>query len=122
MIKSHPFVHTSVTFLTPEEGGRQLRVSDSPLYRPRLVIGDTQQRAALVDERGHDTEIHLDVRFTGNGSTLMPGVAHPVRLELIGADESDYSRLVLGSDFTIREGVHIVGYGTVVATPPSPSH
>ncbi len=113
-MKPFPVIRASVTFLTPEEGGRSQSAYDSPLYRPHLVVGDPTQRAALTDDTGSATEKYLAVRFTGDGTELPAGEPQEVTLELVRSQEVDYSDLSPGSTFTIREGGRVVGFGHVL--------
>jgi len=98
--KELPTILARVAFLTPREGGRSFDVRDAPEYRPYLVVGSTED--------------YLAVRFAGDGRTLPAGRDHDVRMTLVYFDETDYSRLVPGATFTIREGPRVVGSGTVL--------
>ncbi|MCA9077539.1 MAG: hypothetical protein KDA93_21115 [Planctomycetaceae bacterium] len=111
---SVPEIDARVTFLSHAEGGRRTCAFDSPDYRPHLVVGDPQQREALLDESGSLLEAYLGVQFLGNGNGLTPGVSHVVTLGLMYYLNVDYSGLSSGTTFTIREGGHIVGYGRVL--------
>lgn len=102
----------SVTFLPPEAGGRARSPHDSPLYRPHLVVRDSDERATA--EAGRATENYLGVRFTGDGRQLSAGVAHTVTLDLPYYARVDYSDLRSGATFVIREGGKTVGFGRVL--------
>ena len=104
-----PLISVIVTFLKPEDGGRQLPVIDSRQYMPHLVVGDAGQRAESEED-------YLGVRFTGDGRQLPAGHEHQLVLELMYPGV-DYSRLVKGARFTIREGSKIVGFGRVMDPP-----
>ena len=111
-----PEVVARVTFLAPDEGGRPVPAHDSPLYRPHIVIGDPGQREALYVQ-GHGrlgAETYLGVCFTGDGRLLAVGVPAVVRLRLMYFPKVDYSTVVPGATFTIREGGRVVGYGDIV--------
>jgi len=118
-MKSIPVVKALVTFLTPQEGGRTGDTFDSDQYRPHLVVGDPDQRAVSTDDAGTSTEDYLGVQFTGPGSKLVPGESSSVTLGLVYHPRVDYSALVPGATFTIREGGTVVGYGRVVEELPN---
>lgn len=113
-----PTISALVTFLTPQQGGRSQNAYDSPRYRPHIVIGDPNQRVALVDGAGVSTENYLGVQFTGDDRELPAGSAHQVTLSLIYFPEVDYSAAISGATFTIREGGTVVGFGRVVQGLP----
>ena len=109
-----PSISAVVTFLLPEEGGRPTPVRDAWGYRPHLVVGDPSQRKAIVTAGRECTESYLGVGFDGNGALLVAGQPHTVTLSLIYFPDVDYSALVAGATFTIREGGFVVGFGHVV--------
>ena len=109
-----PVIDAEVTFIPASEGGRSCSALDSPLYRPHLVVGDPRCRTARVDHSGCSTEAYLGVQFTGNGSEMRVGFEHKVRLRLVYHPRVDYSALVSGCKFTIREGCRVVGSGRVL--------
>jgi hypothetical protein len=114
-----PEVVARVTFLAPEDGGRRHPAIDGPVYRPHIVIGDPGQRQVPY-EQGHvelSAGTYLGVAFTGDGRQLAIGVLEVVRLRLLYFPEVDYSTVVAGASFTIREGVSVVGYGYIVDRP-----
>ena len=106
----------SVTFLSPSAGGRSRPALNSPLYRPHVVVGNPNQRKALLGPNGDATESYLGIQFTGNGAELTFGVAHEVTLVLTFAPDVDYSQFAQRATFTIREGAHIVGFGHVLGS------
>jgi len=111
-----PTIRVSLTFLTAEEGGRTTSTADSPLYRPHLVVGDPHQRVPLHDDQGMCSENYLGVQFMGSGRELLLGVAYEVQLRLVFHPSLDYSQLVVGSTFTVREAGRVVGSGVVLST------
>lgn len=114
-----PSISASITFLTPQEGGRSQNAYDSSHYRPHIVIGDPNQRVAVVDGTGVATEKYLGVQFTGDNRVLPAGSDHQVTLRLIYFPEVDYSAVISGATFTIREGGAIVGFGRVIRGLPN---
>ena len=114
-----PTISASVTFLSPQQGGRSQNAYDSPLYRPHIVIGDPNQRVARVDDAGVSAEEYLGVQFTGDDRMLPAGVEHQVTLALVYFPDVDYSAIISGATFTIREGARVVGFGRVVRGLPN---
>jgi len=102
----------SVTFLEPDAGGRLRPPVDSPSYRPHLVLQDGAS-AGPSGSGQTASEAYLGVAFSGSGKLLAPGAVHEVVLQLLYPGV-DYSGLVSGSHFTIREGPHTVGHGRVI--------
>jgi hypothetical protein len=114
-----PTIVAIVNFLLPEQGGRQTPVYDAPGYRPHLVVGETNQRIAVVTGDREWTESFLGVQFTGNGTLLAAGEPHTVQLALPYFPGVDYSGLLAGVTFTIREGPFVVGFGHIVEGLPN---
>ena len=114
-----PTVLAVVNFLLPGEGGRSTPVCDAPEYRPHLVVGDPSQRTAVVTANRELTESHLGVRFTGSSRMLAAGEPHTVILERPYFPGVDYSALVAGAMFTIREGPNVIGFGHIVQGLPN---
>ena len=109
-----PLVIATVTLLPEFQGIRRI---GGRQYRPHIVIGPTSQRQALVDAGNVLTEQYLGVCFWSGPEELHPGVPAEVSLALMyfdGAAEQ-YSSVVPGATFTVREGPHIIGYGHVQA-------
>ena len=71
-------------------------------YRPHLVLDDDVNRD------------YLGVQFVACADTVDFGVALQLSVQLL-YDGVDYSGLVPGSAFTIREGARTVGTGHVVS-------
>jgi hypothetical protein len=111
-----PLIRASVTFLPAGSGGRSSPPCAGPSYRPHLVVGDPPARVAGVAADGRTlTESYLGVRLCGDDKDHLPlGLVHAIGLELIYAPDVDYSALVPGVTFTIREGHVVVGYGHVL--------
>jgi len=109
-----PRIRASVTFLTPERGGRSRPVLDGPLYRPHFVVREAGADGPDVSPSEKADNKYLGVQFTGDGRALQPGLEHHVQVDLIYAPEVDYSALRPGVTFTIREGGSVVGFGRVL--------
>jgi hypothetical protein len=109
-------IAAEITFLTPEEGGRKWWPLDlsSARYRPHLVVGDSNQRHAVIRDGNVIDEEYLGVQFKPTDSCFKPGVAQVVILQLLYHPQVTYERLVSGATFTIREGAQVVGFGRVL--------
>ena len=113
-----PRIKAQITFLPASEGGR----SDPPTdfsggqYRPHLVIGDPNQRKALF-VNSVAQEKYLGVAFVGGSGSAFAGHPFIAELALLYWPNVSYDSLVSGATFTIREGPHIVGFGTVRTAP-----
>lgn len=101
-----------VTFLQRAHGGRAHPASDSPQYRPHLVVEGTRLDRARVDGQPSDEEHYIGVQFTGDGEPLTQGVEHVVELTL--PYDVDSTALTPGATFTLREGPTVVGHGRVL--------
>jgi hypothetical protein len=112
-----PLVECSVTFLTPDQGGRDIAFPPGGLsgnqYRPHIVIGDPNLRRAIIDERGFATEEYVGVAF--NDGPPHPVLGKPMRgvLTLMYFPHPMYDKLTAGATFTVREGSKIVGHGEI---------
>jgi len=112
-----PLVECSVTFLTPDEGGRRApfpwgALSDNQ-YRPHLVVGGPDQRHAIVDDRGWSAEEYVGVAFSDGPTKPELGKEMRVVVTLMYFPHQMYNRLTPGVTFTVREGPAIVAYGEV---------
>jgi hypothetical protein len=106
-----PFVRASVT-LVPEldHGGWPNR----PRYMPHIVIGDPSQGVARVVDGNVGMEHYLGVWFIKAPDELTPGKNAEVTLCLMYWPEEPYEEVVPGATFTVREGLHVVGFGRVL--------
>jgi len=112
-----PTIECLVSFLPESEGGRRYAFPDgwlsSSRYRPHLVVGDPQQRTAIVDDNNVGQEEYLGVAFLKGPEVIEFGTLLLVQLVLLYHPYAGYARLVKSATFTIREDRHVVGYGTV---------
>lgn len=96
----------SVTFLSVSKGGRKNLPEDllsGGAYRPHFVIDcDNQNREEYlgIAFQSQESGLIADKKIEALVSTLYPNV--------------DYSGLISGTSFTIREGNAIVGNGIVI--------
>jgi hypothetical protein len=111
---NQPRIKAEITFLPASEGGRSappINLSDGK-YRPHVVVGDPNQRKALRDNNVAQ-ETYLGMTFVGGPSNVVAGQSFLAELALTYWPNISYDSLVAGATFTIREGPHIVGYGSV---------
>jgi hypothetical protein len=112
-----PLVECSVTFLTPEDGGRAVPWGPGALsgnrYRPHIVIGDPNQRQAILDERGRSAEESVGVAFHDGPALPEPGKEMKVVLTLMYFPHPMYDKLIRGATFTLREGSKVVAHGEI---------
>ena len=112
-----PLMECAVTFLHTEEGGRRTRFPADALsggtYRPHLVIGDPGQRTAIVVGNQGIEEL-IGVAFHRGPSVVEPGVEAHFVLSLMFHPHQVYEQLQPGVTFTVREGSHVVGFGSVI--------
>lgn len=112
-----PVVTVDATFLAHEDGGRKTLPSFSrePWYRPHIVIQDPNARSPKVDENGMSAEDYLGVQFIDSPEKPEFDRSDRYTLRLMYHPSVDYSAVVDGANFTVREGGRIVGCGTVIA-------
>jgi hypothetical protein len=112
-----PRIHCSITFLPTSEGGRSKPFPAGALsgdtYRPHLVVGDIRQREAVIVD-GQGDEEYIGVAFCAGPLDVPFGTEIRAALTLIYSPHPMYDGLKPGTTFTVREGSHIVGYGTVL--------
>jgi len=108
-------VEADLTFRLPSEGGRAIPpgVLVGLQYCLHIVIGDPNQRAAIVGEGRVLTERYLGVGFT-SGPRLVPnGVQIQVQMMLAFWPHPVYDTVQPGATFTLRERDRIVGHGRI---------
>src|SRR4051812_12549406 len=104
-----------VKFFSAANGGREQlpqNLLSSRSYRPHFVIGDPNQKCALVDDKNQSIEFYIGVAFVSQEELLT------AEKEIIALVETmysgvNYAPLKKGATFTIREGGSIVGNGEV---------
>jgi hypothetical protein len=105
-----------VKFFSEECGGRQQLPEDLlsiGTYRPHFVVGDPEQKPVIVDKHNKSQECYLGIAFTSQEGALKAENEIEALVITVYPDV-DYSELVSGSTFTIREGQKIVGNGKVI--------
>ena len=111
-----PHVQLEITFLSTAEGGRDTappQVGRAPgKYRPHIVIGDPNQRKAIIV--GNEIrETYLGVIFVSGPDEVRVGEPIEAEAELMYYPQPEHAAVVPGATFTIREGARIVGNGRV---------
>ena len=117
-IMKQPRITAQITFLPASEGGRETLPTDfsGGQYRPHVVVGDLNQRKALLVNNVAQ-EHYLGVAFVGAPSVVIAGEPFVADLALMYWPNVSYDSLVPGVTFTVREGPHIIGFGTVETAP-----
>ncbi len=121
-----PEIDIEIIFRSPEEGGRYSIdvLHTSGYYRPHLVVGDPSQRHAtytyglrqITNTYGKiGNEKYLGVQFIPSAVPFRFGEPRRITVQLI-YEVVDYSELIPGAKFTVREGASIVAHGAVL--PP----
>lgn len=110
---NQPRITARITFLAKSDGGRDVPPANvsSGQYRPHLVVNPNQLRGVTMD--GVDGETYLGVTFARGPLEIIPGEPFIVELILMYWPNVKYDALIPGATFTIREGPHTVGYGSV---------
>ncbi len=111
---NQPRIKAKLTFLSESDGGRNAppaNLSDGE-YRPHLVVSDPNQlRAVVLDNLVRET--YLGITFVGVPKEIIAGEPFLAELVLMYWPNIKYEALIPGATFTIREGPHVVGYGSV---------
>jgi hypothetical protein len=112
-----PRIECDVTFLSASEGGRSSPLPPGALsgdtYRPHLVIGNPNQRHAIVENGNRLVEEYIGVAFHDGPAVPAVGTAMVVALTLMYFPHPKYEQLQPGVAFTVREGSRIVAFGIV---------
>jgi hypothetical protein len=112
-----PLVECSITFLTSDEGGRAApfppEALSGDLYRPHIVVGPSDRRIALVNDRGWSTEDYIGIAFHDGPPAPQLGTEMKAVLSLMYFPHEMYDKLTPGVSFTVREGAKVVGHGKV---------
>ena len=107
-------VEIEVTFIPSSEGGRAIwpAMFTGGGYRPHLVLGDPNQRQAIM-EGNYILETYLAIAFWQGPDRVEEGVPFICDVVLMGYHHPCYDGVRPGATFTVREGAKIVGYGVV---------
>jgi hypothetical protein len=84
-------------------------------YRPHIVIGDPARREAKLKPDGRTIdEDYLGIAFSAGPDVVAIGDEVLAEAALVYWPDVDYSKVVPGSTFTVREGPSVVGHGRVI--------
>lgn len=110
-----PRIECSITFLSPEEGGRHILPQSltGNLYRPHLVVRDPSQKAVKAKRWNKTTEEYIGVAFLEGPAAPEANKEIVVVLSLTYFPNPIYGKLRTGTAFTLREGANVVANGTV---------
>jgi hypothetical protein len=117
-----PLVEAEVTFIPESKGGRHTPPSlvfAGGSYRPHIVVGDpNQRRAVLVGNEIQET--YLGILFESGPTSVEFDVSIFAKFYLLYYPQVAYEAVIPGATFTIREGAKIVGFGRVIklSVPP----
>ena len=125
-------IECEVTFLAETENGPLFwpKTLNGNTYRPHLVVGDPNQRKAIITARTVEVDRvdglkewvtynnWIDEEYLGVSFDLGPnnpelGKPLLVTLSLMYWPTLQYENLKAGVSFTVREGATIVGFGKV---------
>lgn len=116
MKSTFPVVRARVTLLSEMKAPK---FCASGTYRPHLVLGPTEQRAAIMDAQTL-VEDYIGVALVGGPEKIYPGETAEVELALVYYPNLTYAGVQAGATFTVREGPVIVGFGTVLTDAEYP--
>ena len=105
-MKTVPEIETEIILFSPESGGRK-SISQLKGFMPHLVIGSSHLKAKDED--------YLGVVVIQPSSMINYSTPTRVRFGLMYYPKVDYSKLVVGVEFTIREGSSVIGSGKVLS-------
>jgi hypothetical protein len=128
-------VECEVTFLSKSEEGWGKTVKpilNGNWYRPLLVIGDPNQRKAILTTRTYEVENpdgskrrgtsdrwlaeeYASVSFDTGPNDFEFDVPIRVKLSLMPWPGPQYEKVQPGKTFTVREGPTVVGFGKVIS-------
>ncbi len=119
-VNQREFIDAEVVLLSSEEGGRATPLLPGAYqgrYRPHIVLQPRGAREPKVEIRAgskHIVDEYLAVSFWA-GPDPIP-ISQPMTLALLltYAPDPMYDALVPDAEFTIREGLKIIGHGRVL--------
>ena len=108
-------IEVELTFRPASQGGRHIPdgILSGYTYRPHIVIGSPAQQHAVIADSNRVTEDYLGVAFASGPAHVELGQACVAQAALIYEPAVEYSTVVPGATFTLREGAQIVGHGRV---------
>lgn len=117
------FISVELTMTSEQDGGRINPLSSGAFggtYRPHIVIGDPNQRKAiLIEKDGHPN--YIDEKYQGvafwsgpDSENIPVGSTFNAELDLMYYPDNQYIDVISGATFTLREGAKVVGFGKVL--------
>jgi hypothetical protein len=108
-------IRAELTFLPRKDGRPLTKPLKGNRYRPHIVVGDPRQREAVIAQGNVLTETYCGVAFSDGPDHIEPDRPLQVEMTLMYWPHEIYDAVIPGATFTLREGPHIVGFGTVEA-------
>ena len=108
-------IEVELTFRPESEGGRYIPdgILSGFTYRPHIVIGSPTQQHAVIADGNRLTETYLGVAFSAGPQHVELGQPCIAQAILAYWPAPEYSAVVPGATFTLREGARIVGHGRI---------
>lgn len=116
-------IEAEIVMLSTEDGGRISPLSGAAfggIYRPHIVIGDRNQRKAIVEVTPEHprtlTEKYQGVAFIEGPEVEFVPVNERIHvvMALMYFPDNVYEDVIPGATFTLREGGKIVGHGEIL--------
>jgi len=104
-----PMVQATLTLLPTLDRPRN---TGSRGYRPHIVIEPLTPDIATM-RANVLTDRYQSVVFLDEYVSIAPGQTQEVLLGLWAYPDNQYENVIPGATFTLREGPHIAGYGTI---------
>lgn len=120
---NNEFISVIVTMLSQADSGRIQPLSKDAFngnYRPHIVIGDPNQRKAVIIEKdgfkNYIDEFYQGISFWKGPEfeTVPVNEQFEAIFKLMYYPEHKYENVIPNATFTIREGPKIIGFGKVL--------
>jgi hypothetical protein len=114
-VSERTMIEVEITFPPLSQGGRNMPdgILNGYSYRPHLVIGGPEQRHPGVIDGNLLIEDYLGIAFASGPDHIEAGRPCIAQAALLYMPAVDYSAVVPGAAFTLREGDRIVAHGRV---------
>ena len=111
----HQIVTANIRFLTESEGGRRTSIdlTCDALYRPHLVVQDRTKRQAVMNGNVC-VEPYVAMTFIDGPADYTNGDAGIFHFYCPHWTHPEHPDMIIGTEFTIREGGKVVAGGTVI--------
>jgi hypothetical protein len=120
MKQQREFIVAEVVILSHEDGGRKHPLPATAYegqYRPHIVLQSREIREAKIELKNglkHLVEKYLGVAFWKGPDPIPISKPFELTLLLMYAPNAAYDGVILGIEFTIREGSKVVGHGRAI--------